>query len=147
MNRNDLLAAQQQVFQQQQQQKAANQPQPQVGQANMLALLQQLQQLQLQQKAATASMNTMGVTQHANIMNDLRLQQEALMTQLTAASGAGSLAKQLGQQQQQQQQKPNRYNDPTSIDPAILDAGSLASSSNQGGPSQSIWGDMPSKSG
>lgn len=107
----------------------------------MLALLQQLQQIQLQQKAAAASVNTIGVAQATSLMNDLRLQQEALMTQL-AGKQIPQQQQQLPQQAQklpgpqQQQQQRAQFNDPTSIDPAILDAGLT---------SQSIWGDMPSK--
>lgn len=112
---------------------------------NMLALLQQMQQIQLQQKAAAASVNTIGVAQATNLMNDLRLQQEALMSQLAGKQVLPQQQQQLpqqqaqklsGPQQQQQQQQRAQFNDPTSIDPAILDAGLT---------SQSIWGDMPSK--
>jgi len=106
---------------------------PAPNMTNVLSLLQQIQQIQLQQKAAAAASSTMGVAQNSALVNDLRSQQESLMNQLASSQKAISQA-------QQQKQSRGQFNDPTSIDPAILDAGLTSVNA-----SQSIWGDMPSK--
>lgn len=111
--------------------------------SNLLGLVQQFQQLQFQQKAAATTIGSLSSAQAASLMNELRLQQEALLSQLTASnktSGSGGLVQQQPQPSkvQPQQQQRAQFNDPTVIDPAILDAGLTSNAS------QSIWGDMPS---
>ena len=98
--------------------------------SNIASILQKLQQLQLQKKTVAASVNSIGQNAVFNLMQDLRSQQETLISQLALnnPNAANVAASNAGVSQ----------NDPSIIDPAILGAAGVSNSNKP----QSIWGDV-----
>lgn len=88
--------------------------------SNLGGVLQQLQQLQIQQNAALAAANSIGPATASQIIQDIRSQQEMIISQFAAKSNTNGSSNNNGNLHQNLMSKQHHSQSLPDLDPAIL---------------------------